>query len=74
MAIDLESTGIDELANRFKCIGVSLDHFLGNWFGTSIIAINAHCSQNCNADDLKNKRKVLFMFGRMMVKRLEEPI
>lgn len=60
MAVDLECTGINELADRLNSIWVTLDYLLRNGLGTSIVAIDSHCGEDGHANNLREKVLVRF--------------
>lgn len=53
MAVDLERTRVDELADGFDSVRVAFDHLLGDRFGTAVVAVDAHRGENSHANDLK---------------------
>lgn len=57
MAVDLEGTRINQLADGFDGVRVALDHLLGDGFGAPIVAIDAHRGQNGHANDLREESR-----------------
>lgn len=52
MTVDLESTGVDELADGLDCVRVTHDNLLGNRLGAAVIAVDPHCGEHGQANDL----------------------
>lgn len=52
VAVYLERTRIDELADGLDSVRVALQHVLGDGFCTPVVAVDSHCGQNSHADDL----------------------
>ena len=59
VAVDLERTGIDELADGLDSIWVALDHLLGDGLGTAVVAVDAHRGEHSHADDLMDRGNCL---------------
>lgn len=55
VAVDLERTGVDELADGLDGIRVALDHLLGDGLGSAVVAVDPHRGENSHADDLREK-------------------
>lgn len=55
MAVDLESTGVYQLADWLDGVRVAHDHLLGDGLGTPVVAVDPHCGEDSHANDLKEK-------------------
>lgn len=55
MAVDLECTRVNELADGLDGVWVALDHLFGDRLGTAVVAVDSHCGENSHANDLKDK-------------------
>lgn len=55
VAVDLERTGVDELADGLDRVWVALDHLLGDGLGTAVVAVDPHCGEHSHANDLMEK-------------------
>ncbi|KAG7221068.1 hypothetical protein INR49_017697 [Caranx melampygus] len=42
VAVDLECTGVNELADGLDGVRVALDHLLGDGLGTAVVAVDPH--------------------------------
>lgn len=55
VSIDLEGTGVDELADGLDCVRVALYHIFGHRLGAAVVAIDSHGGQHSHAYDLKKQ-------------------
>lgn len=55
VAVDLEGTGVDELADGLDGVRVALDHLLGDGLGTAVVAVDPHGGKYSHANDLIEK-------------------
>lgn len=55
VAVDLEGTRVNELANGLDRVRVTFDHLLGDRFDSAVAAVDAHGGEYCEADDLVEK-------------------
>lgn len=55
VAVDLERTRVNELADGLDGVRVALDHLLGDGLGTAVVAVDSHCGKNSHANYLKEK-------------------
>lgn len=55
VAVDLECTRVNELADGLDSVRVALDHLLGDGLGTAVVAVDSHCGEDSHADNLKEK-------------------
>ncbi len=55
VAVDLERTRVDELADGLDSVRVALDHLLGDGLGSAVVAVDSHCGENSHANDLKEE-------------------
>lgn len=53
VAIDLERTRINELADGLDGVWVALDHLLGDGFGSAIVTVDSHRGEDSHTDDLE---------------------
>lgn len=52
VAVDLECTCINELADGLHSIWVTLDHLLSNRLGSAVVAVDSHCGKHGHANHL----------------------
>ncbi len=55
VAVDLERTGVNELADGLDSVRVAPDHLLGDGLGTAVVAVDSHCCENSHANDLEER-------------------
>lgn len=61
VAVDLEGTCVDELADGLDGVRVTLDHLLGDGLGSAVVAVDSHCGENSHANDLKEEVRETFL-------------